>query len=89
MPKRDRARWRKRHSPIGSVVGDPAAWDYQRGDEVLATIKQEAHGFRVYVLPHETAGPFGDINLAKQAAQKRVLRAAEGRSPFSPPAPGS
>lgn len=88
MSKRERLRWRKRASKIGKAVGDPNAWDYQQGDTVLATVKQEAHGFRVYILPDETAGPFGDLPLAKQAAQKRVARAKAGRSPWQAPAPG-
>jgi hypothetical protein len=88
MPKGDRARWRKRNSAIGKAVGDPAVWDYETRGKVLATVKQEAHGFRVFVLPDETAGPFGDIILAKQAAVKRVKRAQAGLSPWQPPAPG-
>lgn len=88
MPGKERARWRKRRSSIGKVVGDPDHWDYLDGSSVLATVKRTAHGFAVSMPSGETAGPFGDVGLAKQSATRRVQRERAGLSPWSPPAPG-
>lgn len=87
MVAKSRTRWKRRRSVIGAAVGDPKSWDYIEGETVLATVKQSAHGFGVSMPSGETAGPFGDVALAKQSAVKRVQRERSGRSPWSPPAP--
>lgn len=84
-----RPHWKKRKLTIGKVVGDPECWDYLAGANiVLATVKRSGSGFAVSLPNGETAGPFGDLALAKQAGKKRAERAQAGLSPWSPPAPG-
>lgn len=81
--KKDRAHWKRRQSAIGKAVGDPKAWDYIDAGAVLATVKQTASGFAVALPSGETAGPFGDLGLAKQSAKRRVDRDRAGLSPWA------
>lgn len=75
--------WKKRYSKIGRAVSDPAMWEYRdRDGSILATVREAAGpNYAVALATRETAGPFGDLAVAKQSAVKRIARQEAGLAP--------
>lgn len=71
-----KTRWKKRRSPIGQVVGDPICYDRLDGTGApLATIRRGPYGWSVAMPNGDTAGPYGDLELAQASATRRMKMA--------------
>lgn len=69
-----RPHWKKaRRDNIHGAVNDPVV--YQRLDasgQVLATVTRRGSGWEVAMANGDVAGPYGEIEIAKQSAIERI-----------------